>query len=84
VVLDAAPTGQILLPTKTQGGAGACPGLWDKAPLGLKLVPFGLGPSVCWDLFFEYVAVTSSAFQIERLTICPVNQQPIGLNVAVP
>jgi hypothetical protein len=43
VVLDAAPTGQILLPTKTQGGAGASPGLWDKAPLGLKLVPFGSG-----------------------------------------
>jgi YD repeat-containing protein len=34
-VPDAAPTGQILLPPETQGGAGACPGLWDKAPLGL-------------------------------------------------
>jgi hypothetical protein len=37
---DAAPTGQMLLLPKTQGGAGTCPGLWDVAPLGLKLEPF--------------------------------------------
>ena len=35
----AAPTGQTLLLPKTQGGAGACPGLWDAAPLGLQCHP---------------------------------------------
>jgi hypothetical protein len=44
VVLDAAPAGQILLPARTRGGAGTCPGLWDKAPLGLGLVPFASDP----------------------------------------
>jgi hypothetical protein len=38
---NAAPTGQELILPQTQGGAGACPGLWEVAPLGLKLVPFG-------------------------------------------
>jgi len=32
---DAAPTGQGRMLSKTQGGADACPGLWDQAPLGL-------------------------------------------------
>ena len=33
---DAAPTGQKRVGPNTQGGAGACPGLEDAAPLGLK------------------------------------------------
>ena len=43
-VWDTAPTGQKRFSLKTQGGAGACPGLWDSAPLGLKLVPFTTDP----------------------------------------
>jgi AraC-like DNA-binding protein len=50
VVLDAAPKGQRLPPTKTQGGASACPGLWDKAPLGLDLEPFGTDPLLMHSL----------------------------------
>jgi hypothetical protein len=37
---DVAPSGHERFSPKTQGGAGACPGLWEVAPLGLKLVPF--------------------------------------------
>jgi hypothetical protein len=37
---DAAPTGQELILPQTQGGVDACPGLWEVAPSGLKLVPF--------------------------------------------
>ncbi len=40
-IWDTPPTGQCLILPETQGGAGTCPGLWDVAPLGLNLVPFG-------------------------------------------
>lgn len=39
-VSGVAPTGQTPLPFKTQGGAGACSGLWDETPLGLGFLPF--------------------------------------------
>jgi beta-mannosidase len=42
---DAAPTGQELILPQTQGGAGACPGLWEVAPMGLELAPLVFDPS---------------------------------------
>ncbi len=43
---DAAPTGQERFLPVTQGGAGACPGLGDEAPLGLKSA--ALGSASAW------------------------------------
>jgi hypothetical protein len=50
---DATPSGHECFSPKTQGGAGACPGLWDGALSGLNLVPFDAGhehfSSSAWD-----------------------------------
>jgi hypothetical protein len=45
---DTAPTGQKLNIPQTQGGAGACLGLWEAAPMGLKIDPFGYQARYCY------------------------------------
>jgi hypothetical protein len=57
-VWDTAPTGQKRFSLKTQGGAGACPGLWDSAPLGLKLDVL----SVVNSFFADFIPIFLSGF----------------------
>jgi len=73
---DAAPTGQNRILPETQGGAVACPGLLDGAPLGLK--PGDASPKVAITGSALGNFVWSSAFRRCFFGCRPTRQPPKG------
>jgi len=69
---DAAPTGQMLVFPKTQGGAGACPGLLDAAPLGMCVKLSNLLPNFGEVFALSTVITTVAQKGIMKATILGV------------
>jgi len=80
---DAAHTGQERFSHQTQGGAGACPGLGNEAPLGLKVAPFG--PASAWIQSTKLLFASLRTFRPDAI-LCTGWHHPVmyaGLAAAV-